>query len=190
MRDTISFKEQNEDLQRLVLELMLVRQRNLAEALRLTKEDRAVTEERRAFLIKQQEDLLRELPSVEGHHQRLIFAEGALVLIVMERFLRLILCRTGAEHAGQTLPNLLQEATGEQVGILQFQATIDRDKAIRMVTLVRNTLLHGNYEQLAAEAGCTVKVFFKEEYLPAVEGLYQLLDFFMKQINPGTGKRT
>ncbi len=186
----MSFKDDYVDFQYLALNLLQVRRHNLMEAIAKLRADGNLAEVEKERLLRQQETLVAELPPVQDHpERRLIFAEGALTLIALERFLRMILGRTGEAHRNVTLPSLLEEATGTRLNLLRFQPGIDRQKAITTVTLVRNTLLHGNFEQLAAEARCAdVREFFSREYTPAVEGVYQLLDHFVKQIDSTTGR--
>jgi len=141
--------------------------------------------------------LVRELTWVRNHNLKfkegdpqediLLFSEGALVLIALERFLRVIL---GAEAKDtDTLPNLLEKATSERLKLLVLPAP-DRDVAIRQLKDVRNSLLHGNYEQAAAGANPSVIEYFKSsQYIAEVEALYKLTNILFAQIDPETGLR-
>ncbi len=183
----MAFKEEHREYQELVRELILIRRHNLMKAIEVIGADKQLTAKEKRSLVQQQVTLILELPHISAHvGLLLLFAEGALV-IALERFLRMILKRTGEENKKVTLPTLLQEATGPKA-TLRFPADTDRNKAITDLTLVRNTLLHGNYEQLAREKGCDVRKYFKTQYTPAVESLYQLLDHFVKQIDANTGR--
>jgi hypothetical protein len=152
----MTFKTAQREIQELVRELTWVRQHNLT-----FKEGDS------------QEDLL-------------MFSEAALVLIALERFLRMIL---GAEVTDRdTLPNLLEKATGARLALLTLPVP-DRQRAIREVTNVRNTILHGTYEQAAHQAGCvSVPDYFKKQFTPEVEHLYHLTNMLVAQIDQDTGK--
>ncbi len=52
-----------------------------------------------------------------------------------------------------TLSNLLEKATSERLGLLVLRAR-DRQALIKGLKDVRNTILHGNYEQAARQNGC------------------------------------
>jgi hypothetical protein len=142
------------------------------------------------------QELVRELTLVRSHNLKfkqgdsqesfLGFAECALVLVTLERFLRMILETEAKEK--DTLPNLLQKATSQRFALLNLPAH-DRDRAITEITNVRNTLLHGNYEQAAQQAGCaSVADYFKGPFLSEVEAVYQLTNALVAQIDPATGK--
>lgn len=151
-----TFREQHQELQHLVRELHWLRNHNL----RFKPGD-------------PQDDLL-------------LFAEGAIVLLTLERFLRVIL---GAEATDKdTLPNLLEKATGARLNLLILQVD-DRKKAIALITAVRNTLLHANYEQAADGAKqASVGEYFASQYAGEVEGLYELTNQLFLQIDARTGK--
>ncbi len=183
----MAFKEEHREYQELVRELILIRRHNLMKAIEVIGADEQLTAKEKRSLVQQQVTLILELPHIPAHVGRLLlFAEGALVIIALERFLRMILKRTGEENKNVTLPNLLEQATGSKPS-LRFPTDTNRNKAITDLTLVRNTLLHGNYEQLARTKGCDVREYFKTQYTPAVESLYRLLDHFVKQIDAKTG---
>jgi hypothetical protein len=153
-----TFKEQHREFQELVREVLLVRKHNLA------------------FKPGDRQDTI------------LMFAEAALVLTAMERFLRIIL--SGEATDQDTLANLLQKATSKRLDLIRFHASTDRDDAIRRIADVRNTLLHGNYEQARQRAGCAnVLEYFQKQFTPEIEKLFELLDGMAKQIDPETGRR-
>jgi hypothetical protein len=153
-----TFKEQHEELQHIVRELVLVRTHNL------------------------------NFKAGEPQQNLLHFAEGLLVLLALERFLRAILgTKADDKH---TLPSLLEMATSAKRNLLTLPGTWTREQAIEAITEVRNTLMHGNYEQAAKGAGSPdVRGYFKSgQYISEVEALFKLLDQLMQQIDPATGK--
>jgi 5'-deoxynucleotidase YfbR-like HD superfamily hydrolase len=153
-----TFKEQHEELQHIVRELKLVREHNL------------------------------KFKQGDPQHKLLHFAEGLLVLIALERFLRVILASEAKEE--HTLSNLLEMATSAKRNLLRIPGTWTREQAIKAITRVRNTLMHGNYEQAATGAKSKdVRTYFKSgKYISEVEDLFQLLDQLMRQIDPATGQ--
>ncbi len=153
-----TFKEQHQELQHIVRELVLVRDHNL------------------------------KFKAGDPQDKLLHFAEGLLVLLALERFLRAVLGSDANER--HTLQNLLEMATSAKRNLLTIPGTGTREQAIKAIAEVRNTLMHGNYEQAATGAGSQdVRAYFKSgQYISEVEWLYKLLDELMKQIDPATGK--
>lgn len=138
--------------------------------------------------------LIRELVLVRDHNRRfkegepqdevLLFAEGALVVIVLERFVRAVL----GDNAGptETLHNLLQKAVAENLLRVPWD---DQQDGIRRICSVRNTILHGNYEQAAKQAGCaSVRDYFSQQFTPEVDKMFHIVDDMVKQIDPTTGR--
>jgi hypothetical protein len=116
-----------------------------------------------------------------------MFAEGALVLVTMERFLRTILA--GQVGPDQTLPNLLELAFSERVDALDPPGG-DAQHLVTLVKDVRNALLHANFEQAAKQAGAAdVREYFRKHYASEIETLYKILNNMMSQIDPATGAR-
>ena len=153
-----TFKEQNREFQELVRELLLVRKHNLT------------------FKPGDPQDAV------------LMFAEAALVLTAMERFLRIVLRAEATDS--DTLPNLLEKATSGRLDLIRFHPGTNRTDAIKRIKDVRNTLLHGNYEQAARQAGCnTTAEYFQRQFAPEIETLFQLLDGMVQQIDTETGLR-
>lgn len=136
--------------------------------------------------------LLTELAAIRRHNQStppgpgsFYFAEGALVLLALERFLRLVLGPDATDT--DTIFNLLQKAFSKDRRLLVPPG--DRAVVVAQINKVRRTLAHANYEQAAREAGCAdVRQYFQDEYLGEIEMLYKILDDFVKQIDPETGK--
>ena len=141
--------------------------------------------------------LARELKILREHNKSfkegdsqdrlLLFAEGAIVLLTLERFLRIL---PGVEATERdTLPNLLEKATSESRNVLVLSAE-NRQDAIKKITDVRNTILHGNFEQAAKQAGVKgTEEYFKTQYASEIETLYNLADSLVSQIDPATGTR-
>lgn len=103
-----------------------------------------------------------------------MFAEGALVLVTMERFLRTLL----AGHVGpdQTLPNLLELAFGERLDVLDPPGG-DASNVVALVRGIRNALLHANFEQAAKQSGAaSVRDYFRKFYASEIETLYKILN--------------
>jgi hypothetical protein len=146
-------------------------------------------------------EIARELDIVRSHNDHkiaeeggkwspgcLLFAEGLLVLLTMERFLRIILGESAGESA--TLPNLLEMATSSRLNLLSLPLWWTRDQTINAIKNVRNALMHGNYEQAAKQSGNGVRedYFRSGTYFAEVNTLFALLDGFCNQIDPESGK--
>lgn len=186
----MTFKDEFTDFQHLVLNLLLVRRHNLMTAIQVVQSDERLLSAEKAKLVNQQVGLLVQMPPVHPQAEaRLLFAEGALAVITLERFLRMILGKTGEAYKNVTLVPLLAEATGTKKNLLTLVPGMNKDEAIKTVGLVRNTMLHGNWEQITQSLGyTTVPEFFQKGFTPAVELLYQLLAHFVQQIDPHTGR--
>ena len=151
----MSFKDNHIELQHLVREHRLLRQHNL----RFKPGD-------------PQEDIL-------------LFAEGAVILMTLERFARAILGADATEE--DTLYNLLQKAVSKGFILLPWD---DQEEGIRRLKDVRNTILHGNFEQAAKQAGCaSVADYFGTTFAAEIERLYKITEHLFQQIDPATGKR-
>lgn len=113
----------------------------------------------------------------------LLFAEGAVALVTLERFVRIALGKETSET--DTLYNLLEKAVSKRLLHLPWENQAD---GIRKLKDVRNTILHGNFEQAAIQAGCAdVPVYFATQFVAEVEELYRLGDYLFRQIDPETG---
>jgi hypothetical protein len=151
---TMAFKNENLDLQHLVRELHVLRDHN------------------RSFKEGDAQDTL------------LLVAEGAMALIVIERFLRAVL--QGEATESMTLFNLLEKALSKNLMRLPWD---DQKVGIRTLTDVRNTILHGNFEQAARLSGCaSVPEFFRTQFGREIEQLYKVADHLFRQIDPNTGR--
>lgn len=111
----------------------------------------------------------------------LLFAEGALIIIMLERFLR-ILPGLQAKDT-ETLGPLLKRVVDQKILVISLQ---DREDMLH----IRNTILHGNFEQAAKQAKVSSKEeYFKTQYVPKIERFYSFLDQLVDQIDPETGLR-
>lgn len=140
------------------------------------------------------QELARELQLVRSHnkafkdgdpqHDILMFAESALVCLVLEHFVRIVVGDLAPPEA--SLHNLLDLAVSKRLLLLPWH---DQADGIRRVCRVRNTLLHGNYAQAAREAGkSSVAEFFKTTFASELERMFDVADYVMRQIDPMTGK--
>jgi hypothetical protein len=131
------------------------------------------------------ESLRRELEFVREHNARrtgdeLPFAEAALLLMTLERFLRLLPGVNAADK--ETLPQLLQRAVA--IGTLKLPDG-ETGALIDGVRRFRNALLHANHEQAAGKR----KDYFAGEFARDRERFYGLLTDLVRQVNPATGLR-
>src|ERR1039457_251551 len=146
-------------------------------------------------------EIARELDIVRNHNDHkiaegkgkwspgcLLFAEGLLVLLTIERFLRIILGQSAGESA--TLPNLLEMATGSRLNLLSLPPWWTREQTIDAIKNVRNALMHGNYEQAAKQSGNQDRedYFRSGTSFAEVNTLFALLDGFCNQFDPESGK--
>jgi hypothetical protein len=140
------------------------------------------------------QELVRELVWLRNHNRQfqegdpqdnlLLYAEGAIVLIVLERFVRIVL----GDEAGEkdTLHTLLQKALSK--GLLRVPWD-DQQDGVQRICDVRNALLHGNYEQIARKSGCaSVAEFFKTQFASLIQRMFEIVGGLMQQIDRATGK--
>jgi|SRR6266850_5225738 len=120
----------------------------------------------------------------DPQHDILMFAEAALTCLTLEHFVRIVLGPDAGE--GDTLHPLLTKAIAKKLLRVPWP---DQQEGIQRVCRVRNTLLHANYAQAAAQAGCaTVREYFQKQFASEIEALYNITDFVVRQIDPATGK--
>ena len=111
----------------------------------------------------------------------LLFAEGALIIIMLERFLRMLPGLRAKK--GDGLGSLLKRAVDHKILVIS-------DKHRKDMVNIRNTILHGNFEQAAKQAKVSSKEeYFKTQYVPKIERFYSFLDQLVDQIDPETGLR-
>jgi hypothetical protein len=106
----------------------------------------------------------------------LLMSEATMAIVAIERFVRMAMLKNDKASDGESLYNLLQRAVSKR--ILRLPPD-DQQKAIEDLCRVRNTILHGNFEQAAAQANCTSA--------PEVGALGGILDCLVAQIDQVTG---
>lgn len=130
----------------------------------------------------------RKTAALDGSRKQfLVLSEAMLTLLALERFLR-ILPAVKAKKS-DSLKDLLQRTLNPEKPIL-ICAGCDIDILIKEIVSVRNTLIHGNFEQAAIQS----KLSSKDDYLkialiPEVEVLYKILEMLTDQIDLDTGER-
>jgi hypothetical protein len=142
------------------------------------------------------QEIVKEVQSIRYHNlgfkqydpSMLLMAEGALILLAFERFLRMIL---GNKASGKdVLANLLEKATSKKFDLIRLPGRLNRKKTIEAIAAVWNALARANYEQSAKDAGLKNKDdYFKSGvYLSQVETLFRILNRIIKQIDLETGQ--
>lgn len=132
--------------------------------------------------------LVRELLLLREHNQRfresdpqdnlLLFAEGAVTLLVLEHFLRIVV--PGGKGS---LPDLLQQAVSEE--LLRVENV---KKICKTIGSIRGALAHGNYQSRAQQLKMDVATYFRERFAKEIEEIYTFTDYLTRQIHTLTGK--
>lgn len=153
-----TFKEENRALQELVREWKVTRLHNL------------------------------ELAKGTDRSTLLLFAEGALVCMVFEHFVRMVIEKNyPGECEGRQLRGLLDFAMTKERDLFRLPFT-NPENGKQAVCDHRNALLHGNFAQAARQAGCTsVEQYFGERFASEIEAMTKIVDFVFLQIDPSTG---
>jgi hypothetical protein len=114
-------------------------------------------------------------------------SEGLLTLLALERFLRIVLGSRATRK--DTLRPLLRMVMEPPLNI-RLPGHLDPDGTIKLVTDVRNTLMHGNFEEAADRVGATHKddYFISSAHVRELEMLYKVTNRIMAQIDPDTGR--
>lgn len=148
-----NFKERNPELQHLVREHQLLRNHNLT------------------------------FKQGDAQDRLLLIAEGLVVLVLLERFVRIVVGTHATET--DTLPKLLEKAVSRKLLRLPFD---DQQDGVRKLKNVRNTILHANFEQAARQAGCASSAeYFQTQFAGEVETLAKISNALLEQIDPSTG---
>lgn len=124
----------------------------------------------------------------EGDSQAtlLLIAEAAIAGIAIERFLRAVLGVRATEK--DTIYNLLQKATSGDPPLLVLPWNT-QGNGCREISNVRNTLLHGNFEQAAQQAKCTsVQHYIKTQFAGEADRMFVVLDELALQFDTNTGR--
>lgn len=135
-------------------------------------------------MLKSLETLQRELAFVRAHNRAggasLFFAEAALLLMTLERFLRLLPGVNAADK--ETLPQLLQRAVA--IGALRLPEG-ETGAVIDEIRRFRNSLLHANHEQTSAGR----KDYFGGAFVQELEKLHSFVEGLISQVDPISGLR-
>lgn len=137
-------------------------------------------------------EICREIEIVRKHNLEfkkgddlsdlLLFSEALLYLLALERFLRIVPQLEATDI--DTLVNLLEKATSKRRGFIKIN---DR-KYIKIIKDVRNSIIHGNFEQAAQQEEVSYKDYFKLKFAGQVEELFGILNSIVCLIDPDTGK--
>lgn len=112
----------------------------------------------------------------------LLLAEGSLTVIALEHFLRIFL---NEFNPSSTLYNLLQQAIKRGIKLGAKENAV----AVKIISNIRNSILHGNYVQAVNEIGLkNIEEYFLKEYIAEVESLYNILEEIVEQVDRDTGK--
>ena len=118
-----------------------------------------------------------------GEDKPLIFAEAALVMMTLERFLRTLPGVNATD--GHKLLNLLNSAVGK--GLLTIPGG-DVEGTIKLINRIRNATLHGNFEQSARDCEMTVQAYLTHVFPKEVLVLNRIMNNLLNQIEPETGQ--
>ncbi len=139
--------------------------------------------------------LVREVTHLRAHNLRcveegnpenvLLFSEAHNVLTCLERALRVMCYQDPGLRLNLgtlTLPNLLEAARAR--GFLDVEARgWDFEQLRNAVRNARNSILHGDYEQIARAWGCAdVPDYFRRYFANDIERLTEILDFVLTRI--------
>jgi len=114
------------------------------------------------------EYLLREIKTLPASNP---LALAGLELIYLERSLREAL---GARSKGKTLRALLLQATDKKSGFLQFDGS---NAELFAISDLRNTILHGCFEDGAKSCGAaTIAAYFREHMPKQLKLLHDLVE--------------
>lgn len=141
-------------------------------------------------------ELVRELQLLRAHNKTfgagaeqsklLQFAEGALTLITLERFLRIL--PSVKAKKDDSLGDLLDKLKANVPGIFD-SITSDFEKTKKAVKDLRNCILHGLFEKAAKQAKKKSKEeYFRTVYISEIEQIYKFTDEIAKKFDPATGK--
>lgn len=136
------------------------------------------------------QEMIRELTilrdmNIKNRYEQgklLLLAEGSLTVIALEHFLRIFL---NEFNPSSTLYNLLQQAIKRGIKLGAKENAV----AVKIISNIRNSILHGNYVQAVNEIGLkNIEEYFLKEYIAEVESLYNILEEIVEQVDRDTGK--
>lgn len=135
------------------------------------------------------QELVREQKVLREHNMAqdpkdqsrlLLMAEGAVTLLVLEHFLRII---HPSPRDSDSLPALLQQVVDARV-----VEVADAKAHAKTLGMIRGALQHGNFTQRARQLGLTVEAYFGDRFAKEIEELYHFTDYLARQIDTRTGK--
>ena len=139
---------------------------------------------------KEFQHIVRELTHIresnlkikEGEPQNnlYLFAEASLVLLALERFLRIMPILKSKPD--DTFRKLLQKIHKKNITPL-----INEDSII-LICDIRNAITHGIFEKRAKKLNYSKDQYFKIYFIKDIEFIYQILDKIVNKINPTTGQ--
>ncbi len=112
-----------------------------------------------------------------------MFAEGALVCLMLERFVRAVL---GYSSEELTLRPMLEQAVARGLFRVPWD---DQQEGVCKIMSVRNRLLHGDFDAAAVEAGCRDAAhYLGTQYAGEVETMYKIVNHIVTQVDADTGR--
>lgn len=113
-----------------------------------------------------------------------LFSEASALFICLERFLR-VLPAIKASNS-DTIYNLMERA------LKLFNSpyiNITNERLTKVVTDIRNGILHGNFEKCAYEYKCDVEQYFgKGHFTQDIQIIFDVFRSFIDQVNSLTGE--
>ena len=143
--------------------------------------------------------IVREVLVLRAHNQRfkpddpqdtlLHFSEACMTILALEHFVRIILGPDSNDKNGKalTLHPLLERAVTKKL----IQIPHDKpEEAIGQLCSIRNSFLHGNFDEAAKAHGCTStdELFTSGKFISTVDVLFWITNDLIGQIDVTTGK--
>lgn len=148
----------------------------------------------------------KNLNEAQKDLEYLLFAEGAILFMSFERFLRIVpLMKQKIQPMSSSndikLRQLLDIAFKKENKIFDYSKIrhnnkLSCEKFKENICRIRNNLLHGNYEKLAQQDiengyACNMREYFKKGlYTQDLEFVYTTLNDIISQVNSNTGEIT
>jgi hypothetical protein len=148
------------------------------------------------YLIKNMIDLRQyndQQAQSGNNHNCLLFAEAATLCVAFERFLRVLPAIKAKQ--GETLSNFIERALPAKKKPL-FKSpypNIPNTRIVKVVRDIRNGILHGLYEELAAEykhkgVSNTTDYFSGGYFTQDMQIIFEVFNSFISQVDATTGK--